>query len=329
MDKIENVVDTLDSYGLIRKSKITGKYYTLCCPYHNDGKEQHPSSGILLEDEWKGGTKTPAGFFHCFACKKVATIQELVEHVIKTHSVDVSTAETLRKMVEISEEDIETIIPASMFEDFNAKLALNTLQSLQKMNKSYVTEEELSQYRFTCNYMYERGLTDELIEKYDIGFQANFVPPKWKKGVPCITFPVKDINGNVLFVARRSIEDKRFFLPKDMEKPVYGLYELPKDRKAVAICEGVFDALTLIKYGQPAIALFGTGTQYQIDYIKRYVQAPIYYLALDNDEAGEKGMNRLRKGLKSSAFLFQYQGMPDGADMNDLSYEQFQSLTLV
>lgn len=329
MERVDKIVDTLDSYRLIRKAKITGKYYTICCPYHNDGKETHPSSGILLEDEWKGGQKTPAGFFHCFACKKVATIQELVEHVIKVHSVDVTVAEMLRKMVEIDPEEIETIIPSSMFEDFNAKLALGNLQSLQNIKPKYVTEDELQQYRFTCKYMYDRGLTDEIIEKYDIGFQANYVPPKWKKGVPCITFPIKDINGNVLFVARRSIEDKRFFLPKDLDKPVYGLYELPRNKKAVAICEGVFDALTLVKYGQPAIALFGTGSPHQIEQIKRYVQAPIYYLALDNDEAGEKGINRLRKGLKSSAFLFQYEGMPDGADMNDLSYEQFKALTLV
>lgn len=329
MERVDTIVDTLDSYGLIRKAKITGKYYTICCPFHNEGKETHPSSGILLEDEWKGGKKTPAGFFHCFACHKVATIQELVEHLIKVHSVDVSLAETLRKLVEIDLEDIETIIPTALFEDFNSKLALDSIQALKKLKPQYIQEEELQQYRFTCKYMYERGLTDSIIDKYDIGFQANFVPPKWKQGVPCVTFPVRDINGNVLFVARRSIEDKRFFLPKELEKPVYGIYELPKNAKAVAICEGVFDALTLVKYGQPAVALFGTGTPYQIEQIKRYIQAPIYYLALDNDEAGEKGINRLRKGLKSSAFLFEYRGMPDGADMNDLSYEQFQALTLV
>ena len=43
--QVEMVVDKLDSMGLIRKGRITGDWYTVHCPFHNNGQEKKPSCG--------------------------------------------------------------------------------------------------------------------------------------------------------------------------------------------------------------------------------------------------------------------------------------------
>lgn len=326
MESVETIVDALDAKGLIRKNKIVGKYYSVCCPYHSNGNEAHPSSGILLEDEWKGGRKTPKGWFHCFTCRKVATIQQLVDDVISLHKIPVVEANQLREMVELDQAELESVISPQEFKDFETQFTVDKIaMQLNMKQPTFVSEDELAKYRFTVKYMYDRGLTDEIIERYDIGFDAHFVPYGGKKEVPCITFPVKNINGDVLFIARRSIEGKRFYLPEGIEKPVYGVYELTS-RKSVTICESIFNALSFVRIGQPAIALLGTGNSKQITDIKRYVGAWEYGICLDPDEAGLAGTRRLKKGLSSSAFVFEYKGIPEGKDANDLTDAELRNL---
>ena len=187
--------------------------------------------------------------------------------------------------------------------------------------KKYVSEDELASYRFTVPYMYERRLTDEVIEKYDVGFDDNFIPPGRKKPLPCVTFPVRDETGGTLFFCRRSIEGKFFNYPEGVDKPVYGLYELPKNCEEVIICESVFNALTCVVYGKNAVALLGTGNAKQIEQLRR-LQVRSYVIALDNDEAGHKGAKKLKKALSNSGFVWEMT-MPEGKDVNDCDYETF------
>ena len=187
--------------------------------------------------------------------------------------------------------------------------------------KKYVSEEELASYRFTVPYMYERKLTDPIIEKYDVGFDGKFIPPGRKKPLPCVTFPVRDETGGTLFFCRRSIEGKFFNYPEGVEKPVYGLYELPSNCAEVIICESVFNALTCEVYGKHAVALLGTGNTRQIDQLKR-LGVRNYVICLDNDPAGRKGTEKLKKALSKSGFVW-VMTVPEGKDVNDLTYQEF------
>lgn len=58
--QVEAVVDQLDTLGLIRKGKITGDWYTIHCPFHNNGQEKKPSCGVLLQEQVKNGQVYPA-----------------------------------------------------------------------------------------------------------------------------------------------------------------------------------------------------------------------------------------------------------------------------
>ena len=189
------------------------------------------------------------------------------------------------------------------------------------IKQQYVPEEELAQYRYTVPYMYQRKLTNEVIEKYDIGFDGKYIPEGRSKPLPCVTFPVHDMQGRTLFICRRSIEGKFFFLPKDQEKSIFGLYELPPNCKEVIICESVFNALTCVVYGHPAVALFGTGTSHEIDQLRK-LGCPSYVICLDNDEAGRKGTEKLKKALSGSSMVW-VMTVPEGKDANDLTLDEF------
>ena len=185
----------------------------------------------------------------------------------------------------------------------------------QQVLTEFVSDKELNSYRFYHEYMFKRKLTEEVIEKFDIGYDKN---------TNCITFPVKDENGNCLFVARRSVISKFFNYPNNVEKPVYGLYELPKDCDEVIICESMINALTCYVYGKPAVALNGTGTDYQINQLKKS-NIRKFILALDPDVAGRKGAANLRKHLAPYKIITEYK-IPEGKDINDLTEEEFKNL---
>lgn len=330
MDILE-VVDKLAEFELIRKHKRVGNYMQIYCPFHNDGKERKPSCGILLVDEFRGGKKYPQGFTHCFTCGYAHTIDQTITDLLKQQNIQKSGVDWLVENIpgfELEDTESDFLIPNELMGALLSKYAVDYISTLTSKKQEYVSEAELAKYRFTVPYMYERKLTDELIEKFDVGFDANWIPPGRKKPVPCITFPVRDINGNTLFFCRRAISTKLFNYPQGITKPVYGLYELPNGCKSVVVCESCFNAITSTRYGRPAVALLGTGNSYQIQQLKE-LGVREFILAFDPDEAGQRATAKLKKALRSVAIVWSFDGIPPGKDINDLTQEEFDALELV
>lgn len=333
MTDITEVLKVLQDNGLIRVSKRTGNYMQIYCPIHSDGNEKKPSCGVLLNTEIRNGKKYPAGLFHCFSCGFAKKLPDAISEILKNKSISMSGIEWLKENVPDFEDsyygdtDFEYLIPRDIMQNLNDKFALQYLFSMTKAAPQYVSEEELARYRFTVPYMYERKLTDELIEKFDIGFDGNWIPEGRTKKTPCITFPVRDNKGRTLFLCRRSIQGKLFNYPKGVTKPVYGIYELPKDCKSVVVCESCFNALTSWRYGRPAVALLGTGNPYQIQQLKQ-LGSREFILALDPDDAGQRGTEKLKKALRSVAIVYTVSGIPAGKDLNDLTEEEYDQLQL-
>lgn len=301
------------------------------CPFHNDGKERKPSCGILLVDEFRGGKKYPQGFTHCFTCGYAHTIDQTITDLLKQQNIQKSGVDWLVENIpgfELEDTESDFLISNELMGALLSKYAVDYISTLTSKKQEYVSEEELAKYRFTVPYMYERKLTDELIEKFDVGFDANWIPPGRKKPVPCITFPVRDINGNTLFFCRRAISTKLFNYPQGVTKPVYGLYELPNGCKSVVVCESCFNAITSTRYGRPAVALLGTGNSYQIQQLKE-LGVREFILAFDPDEAGQRATAKLKKALRSVAIVWSFDGIPPGKDINDLTQEEFDALELV
>ena len=82
--------------------------------------------------------------------------------------------------------------------------------------------------------MYKRGLTDDIIDKFDIGYD---------KSTDSITFPVTDLYGNVKWIQTRSVRGKFYRIPEGIIKTdyLYGVYQaLETKSTSIAICESCF-----------------------------------------------------------------------------------------
>lgn len=325
---VVRILERLESLNLVRLNKIAGDYYSVYCPFHSNGQERRPSCGVLIHEQYRNGQLYPEGWWHCFTCGIAKSMKQAVEEILSSHPVSSDIREELNRLIgdDLTIESSHLVSPKEV-DSIISRFAIKNIQQMSNKKPTYISEEELASYRYVVPYMYERKLTDQIINKYDIGVDMHFVPYGGKKEVPCITFPVRDKNGNVLFILRRAISSKRFFIPDDVQKPVYGIYELPKGINTVVVCESCFNALTSVRYGKPAIALLGTGTPYQIEQLKR-LGVKSFILALDPDEGGRKGTARLRKALKSCAIVWSYVGIPEGKDINDLTEEEFNNLEL-
>ena len=280
----------LNQIPLLQKTKDSGDNIMVQCPYHGNGQERRPSAGIRKSD----------GMFHCFACGETHTLPEVISYCfgnddmfgkqgfkwIMKNFATVQVEE--RKDVEIDLERNHT----------SHKNSLLGNSSADKLNR--VSEEELDSYRYYHKYWKKRGITDErIIELFDLGYD-----PK----TDCITFPVRDIKGDCLFVARRSVKTKYFNYPRDVEKPLYGLYELWEQYyfggvtpDEIFICESMIDCILLWQAGFYALALNGTGSELQFSQFKD-INVRKFILATDNDKAGQQAREKIRKNVTNKLY---------------------------
>lgn len=270
-----------------KEIKSVGDYYMTNCPFHKDGQEKKPSCGFHKEKSYA----------HCFTCGEKRQLGDVIAYITNKGAL-----EWLEEQFEVAE--IEN------------KRNLNLFKKKEKDNKK--DNIDISKYRVFHPYMFERKLTKEVVRKYDIGFD---------KESNCIVFPNKDENGNILFLARRSIKTKYFNYPSGAEKPIYGLYELKRDfpnTNYVIVCESMLDALSFVVAGKPAVALNGLGSYGQIKKLNSLPQRKII-LCTDMDENGINARERIAKGL-TKKMVYEY-NLPTGKkDANDCSIEELQNL---
>ena len=296
----------LELNGVKRFAKFidSGNNIQTNCPFHKEGQERKPSFGI--------NKKT--GECHCFGCGWSGTLSEMISNCFGKDDFGVYGDKWLiRNFVSVAVEsrpDIDV--------DFCRR------KKITSETKKYISEQELDSYRYTHPYMYKRKLTDEIIDLFDIGYD---------KSTECITFPNRDINGNCLFIARRSVKTKFFNYPQDVEKPVYGLYECNICAKTIKnwfpneiiICESMIDALTCWVYGKYAVALNGTGNENQFKTLRNMPNRK-FILATDMDEAGLKARERIRQSLGNKLVTEYVWDINVAKDINDMNKEYFDSL---
>ena len=319
----------LNGKHLFYKSTDTPNNYMICCPFHKNGQERKPSMGILKSD----------GTCHCFACGWVGSIQELVSNVFGYDDLGLYGSKWIIKNFLTLEVETRNDIDIDCnrnsirsITSFNDRR--NTVSGMEGLcgKGQFVTEEELYSYRWHHPYWSKRGITDEnIIELFDLGYD---------KKTDCITFPVRDIHGNCLFIARRSVRTKYFNYPSGVEKPLYGIYELYKQQveceehrmpynyfpfnNDIIVCESMIDALTCWQYGKYAVALNGLGNNLQFKQL-RELPCRKLILATDNDEAGIKARQRISYNVNNK-ILTQYI-LPEGKkDINELEQNEFENL---
>jgi len=310
---LQRLKDDLSKMGISRFNQIKegSTDIQFNCPIHSDGQEKRPSCGMTkVTKETMKGQIIEAGTVHCFACGYVNSLPGMISDLFGyDDNGKFGERWILRNFASISM-------------DTRRDLNLDLTRDREKKVVEYISEDELNRYRYYHPYMYERGLTDEIIDNYDIGFDNNFNLNG--QIIPTITFPVRDKRGKTLFIARRAIEYKFYHYPDNVEKPVYGIYELG-DVEEIVVCEGILDALTVVKYGKPAVALLGLGTNNQYEELTKATARKLI-IGFDNDKAGIKATKRLKDYISRYKLVTSYR-LPDGKDLNDLTEKEFNNLT--
>lgn len=275
------------------------------CPFHKNGQERKPSFGVNGEIDK----------CHCFSCGWSGTIEEMISELYGYQDDGKFGKRWLIKRfntVEIeSRPNIMKGFNGRTIDTYNHNRRNNICDSEYNRDcDRYIGELELDKYRYIHPYMYQRGLTDEIIERFDIGYDRE------RKE---ITFPVRDIKGRCVFVAGRSVERKFFRLPKGLDKPIYCADKFRAGAYRTAyITESFLNCLTCWKYGNPAMAMIGTGNQKQYEILNR-LPVREYILAFDPDEAGRKATERFRKNVHGK--IIKELVYTDNRDVNDLQEE--------
>lgn len=308
----EDVINTLRfdlaQKGLNRFAVVrpNGENLQSNCPFHKGGQERKPSFGI-------NGEKDKC---HCFACGWSGSIEEMISEIFGYMDDGKFGKRWLIKRFNTVE--IET--RPNIMEGFNGRnikndilggrCSSNICDRISNNKDTFITDEELDKYRYIHPYMYERGLTDEIIERFDIGYDRE------RKE---ITFPVRDIEGRCVFIAGRSVERKFFRLPKGMDKPIYCSDKFRAGAYRTAyITESFLNCLTCWKYDKPAMAMIGTGNKKQYEILNK-LPVREYILAFDPDEAGRKATERFRKNVHGK--IIKELVYTDNRDINDLQEE--------
>lgn len=319
MDIVTTLKAELAENGVQRFAKVfdSGEDIMVCCPYHKDGQENRPSAGIRKSD----------GLFHCLACGETHSLDEMIANCLGYSDPIIGHKWLIRNFASVEVENRKPI-----------ELEFTRGKTQQQETPSFVAEDELDKYRVYHPYMYKRGLTDEIIELFDIGYDER---------TDSITFPVRywgSANfGKCLFVGRRQVSTKVFNIPKNMDKPLYGLYEIWLDLTMQAfdkgrgqsahfkhcpeiyVCEGLFDCLRLWCNGKYAVAGFGClFSDYQVTLLQGLPTRKLI-LALDSDKAGQDATKRLKKQIKNK--LITQVILPEGRkDIGECTDEEIQNL---
>jgi len=304
---IKQVVEKLKgSCNNLIDAKVDGPNLKMRCVNHShkQGNERRPSAYLLLEDTRDAkNRKLEAGLYSCFGCKTTCGIDKFVQMALKcSYEEAIGWLTTNCETEPIEYEKLERITILEL----DSEVAV-------KPRRTY----NLSEYENYCDYLIKRGISPEVISKFGIGFEVK---------TSCVTFPIYT-NGELDFVAKRNTKTKFFELPRSEDmllgrKPSVYIDQI--EGNSVIICESVIDALTCWTYGKEAVALFGTGTDFQAEDI---FKGDFYkvYLAFDNDEAGISGTKRFIKHLREVGYdgIIKVLEVPIGKDINDLSKEEF------
>lgn len=301
---IKEILSTLKSElsnGKLSNIQYKGDEVSITCPFHKEGKENKPSCFIYVGEDGK----IPWGTFHCFTCGEKGSLVKFISGVLDC------TESYAQKWLKDS--FTENVVEENAI-DIDSPIMLTNFINNSGNNKSYLSEDILNDFQSWHPYIGQRHISKEIAERFQI---------KYDPATQTIVFPVRDVKNNLIFLTRRSIEGKKFYIDESASKTVYLLNEAIKNKyNQVIVVESQINALVSYSYGFPAVALFGAGTtKGQIDELNK-TNILHYILMYDNDEAGRRGANKFKKLIKNNAFITDII-MPKNKDVADCSKEEF------
>lgn len=254
-----DIVDVISKHVILKKS---GGNYWGCCPFHN---EKTPSFSVSPAKQ----------IYKCFGCGEGG---DVLSFLMKINN------QTFHETVKEQADILGIELPSSFEKTGDSKDTKEQIYSCMKdaaefFKNKLLTEKNSPAYK----YLSDRGITDENIETYKLGFAPNSYDELQKhlkvkysedlmdkaglvikrengRGVldrfrNRITIPIFDDKGNIVAFGARAIEEGQN--PKYLNSPdtavynkshiLYGLYqakEAIKEKDAIVIMEGYFDVIS-------------------------------------------------------------------------------------
>jgi DNA primase len=333
IQKIKEENDIVDIVSDVVTLKKTGKNYLGRCPFHS---EKTPSFTVSSEKQ----------IYKCFGCGEAGNVMTFV---MKTRNMTFPDAvKFLGEKVGIVVEDSDSTGSSSDAKDKYQRMYDINIQA----GRYYYSN--LKKVKAPYEYLKGRGITDETIKKFGIGFaldnwqgirfylkQKGFseeeilelgLTTKNEKGNIYdrfrnrIIFPVFNVSGRVIGFGGRVLDDSK---PKYLNSPetpifhkgtnLYGLNLAIKDNptRTVIMVEGYMDVISLSQQGVTnVVATLGTAlTEGQCKLLKRYIDTVI--VSFDSDAAGQNATIRGLEILQKSGFQLRILKIPKGKDPDE------------
>lgn len=309
VEEVRQRTDIVDLIGTYVRLQKKGANYMGLCPFHN---EKSPSFAVHPGRQ----------MYHCFGCGAGGNAFTFVMEYENFTFVEALKYLAERAGVRLPE--IEYSEDAKKAADFKSRL----LEVNKLAAKFFYVQLKSEQGKPAYDYFKKRGLTDETIVKFGLGYSSRFSDTLYQylkqqgyedaflKDTGLVTldearggrdkfwnramFPIMDVNNRVIAFGGRVMgegEPKYLNSPEtkvfDKSRNLYGLNYAKHSRKPyMLICEGYMDVISLHQAGfTNAVASLGTAlTGLQANLISRYVKE--VYLTYDSDGAGIKAALR-------------------------------------
>lgn len=312
-----DIVSVIGEYVQLKKD---GSGYSGLCPFHN---EKSPSFKI----------NTTGQYFHCFGCHAGGNvISFLMKH---NHMTFREAQEFLAKRLGIPIPSYSKLTPQQIQERSSAKTKQELMHECLRQAQSFYIDMFAKSHE-AKSYIDKRGLSDETIKKFGIGWSgseyrnlAHKFPnyddkilvdvglviqkedsSKYDRFRNRVMFPILNDRGQIIGFGGRTLGDEK---PKYLNSPetevfhksdeLYGLFENIKGintSKKALVVEGYMDVISLNQHGIDfAVATLGTATsQSHLRKLYRYTSKIIF--CFDGDEAGK---NAAWKALNESLLV--------------------------
>lgn len=260
-----NIVEVVSDVVVLKHS---GKTYKGCCPFH---QEKTPSFHVYPE----------RGIFVCFGCNEKGDVFAFVQK-----AKNIRFGEALRELAHrYGVPIVETTEDRAEYD--RRSLIMMLYQQANEYFRKLLHDPE--QGLIARDYLTKRGITDDIIERFQIGYapntwdglltyltQANKVTPDTLAEAGLVRhkaetnryydlfrhrlmIPIHDEQGRVIAFGGRTLGDDQVKYINSPESPIYikgeHLYafyqakESIKQSDSVIVVEGYFDAITAHQYG--------------------------------------------------------------------------------
>ncbi|HCG7192464.1 DNA primase [Vibrio parahaemolyticus] len=314
---IDDLLDRLDIVDIIDarvKLKKKGKNYGACCPFHN---EKTPSFSVSQEKQ----------FYHCFGCGAHGNAIDFMMEFERLEFV-----EAIEELASYLGLDVPREQRSGGGGQFNSgpQASSSEKRSLYDLMGSiaqfYRNQLKQPSNKVAIEYLKDRGLSGEIVQKFGIGYVAdewdlvrkNFGQNKDNQDMLVtggmliendkgnrydrfrgrIMFPIRDRRGRVIGFGGRVLGEG---IPKYLNSPetpifhkgkeLYGLYEVlqaHREPAQILVVEGYMDVVALAQYGVDySVASLGTSTTG--DHIQMlFRQTNTVVCCYDGDRAGKE-----------------------------------------